>query len=62
MGSCNFNNPVRRMKGIAAGFMQSDHSGAVRSTAVNFWPFQQAKSARRRPWKKSKKPGGVATV
>ncbi len=60
MGSCNFNNPVRRMKGIAAGFMLSGRSGAGRSIAASFWPFQQAKSPRYRPWKKSKRPGSAA--
>ena len=62
MGSCNFNNLARRMTGIAAGFMPNAHSAVVRSTAANFWPFQQAKSPRRRPWKKSKKPGGAVIV
>jgi hypothetical protein len=48
MGSCNFNNPVRRMTGIAAGFMPSDRSDAGHSIAASFWPFQQLKSPRRR--------------
>jgi hypothetical protein len=36
MGSCNFNNPARHMKGIAAGFMPSGRSGALRSIAASF--------------------------
>ena len=62
MGSCNFNNPVRRMTGIAAGFIPNAHSAVGRSIAANFWPFQRAKSPRRRRWKKSKRPEGAATV
>ena len=60
MGTCNFNNPAQHMKGIAAGFMPSGRSGAVLSTAANFWPFQRAKLPRRRQWKKSKKLGSAA--
>jgi hypothetical protein len=45
-GELQFNNPVRLMRTIAAGFMPNGHSGAVRSIAANFWTFQQAKSPR----------------
>jgi hypothetical protein len=46
MGSYNFNNPIRLMRTIAAGFMPNGRSDTMRSIADNFWPFQQAKSPR----------------